>query len=212
MFLEYVTGLVLTTLGFQLVSMILAVIPAIAMAVTSRLRSPSLEFGNAFATQVVLGVLYSALTAIVTKLYTMQHEVANAWVYVASGFVATYLVLGDAAHHRMKEIGQNPDSRSPTAEGAAQGAAVGLLVGLGTYLIFYFLPALLGFLPEASALFGWVIVVSDWLSSIWVLEVVVLIVAFVYVLKGVIAVLIVTSLLLHGIRKVLWRPFGRRAA
>jgi hypothetical protein len=211
-FLEYVTGLVLTTLGFQLVSMVLAVIPALAMAATSRLRTPSLEFGNAFATQVVLGALYSSLIAIVTKLYTMQHGVVHAWIYVASGFVATYLVLGDAAHRRMKEIGQNPESRSPTAEGAAQGAAIGLLVGLVAYLISYFLPALLGFLPGASGLFGWVILVSDWLSSIWLLQIIVLIVAFAYVLKGAIAVLIVTSLLLHSLRTVRWRPFGRRAA
>jgi hypothetical protein len=112
----------------------------------------------------------------------------------------------------MKEIGQTPESRSPTAEGAAQGAAIGLLVGLVAYLISYFLPALLGFLPGASGLFGWVILVSDWLSSIWLLQIIVLIVAFAYVLKGAIAVLIVTSLLLHSLRTVRWRPFGRRAA
>jgi hypothetical protein len=212
MFLDFVTGLVILTISFRLVIMVVAILPALLLAALGRWRTDSIARRNALLNQAILAAIYSVVIAVTARLYATQVEVMHPWIYAIAGFVGTFLVLAGGVQARTKAINESGSSPLPVAEGAAQGAVIGLPVALIVYPVFYAFPILIGVLPSVVGFLQWVLEVSRFLGSIWLVRVVVLLGSIGYILAGLVTVLVTMSIIVHGIRSAVTRFSHARQA
>src|SRR5690348_10134862 len=114
-------------LAAVLVTMIASIPIALVESAFRRWTSAESEATSIKTSLVFMALLYSALNASVTHVWTETQQIARTWPYGMLGFLFTHLALNANLHSRRRSYRESWFP-GPSAAAAVEGAGYGMLV------------------------------------------------------------------------------------
>jgi hypothetical protein len=154
--------------------------------------------------QIVISVVYSALLAVISYGYSAEPRVDHSWLYATTGFAATFVALSSNVAGKQKQMSQVQTIYPFSSELAADaekiigGATIGALIGFVTYFVFYFWPESVLTIPGSVKFFSFLMNTSDELMSYWIVQVLVILSALVYLFAAGFPILIAGAMLIFS--------------